>query len=92
MMNNTLNFQNSQNIQCDAQIVIVGGGMVGLSIAIDLAQRGISIIVLEKRNSVLKASRAICYSKESLSYFEKIGIYNEVLRKGVKWSLSLIHI
>jgi 3-(3-hydroxy-phenyl)propionate hydroxylase len=41
-------------------VVIVGAGPVGLSLAIDLALRGVPSMVLEADTSLRAGSRAIC--------------------------------
>ncbi len=73
------------NDTINKKVVVIGAGPIGLSIAIDLAQRNIPVIVLEKRSSILNTSRAICYSKESLAYFDKLGVLNDVMKIGVHW-------
>jgi len=47
-------------------VVVVGAGPVGLSLAIDLAQRGQSIVLLDDADRIGEGSRAICFSKRSL--------------------------
>jgi 3-(3-hydroxy-phenyl)propionate hydroxylase len=44
-------------------VVVVGAGPVGLSLAIDLAQRGQSIVLLDDADPIGEGSRAICFSK-----------------------------
>ena len=39
----------SENIEVDADVVVVGAGPVGLGLAIDLAKRGVSVHVVERR-------------------------------------------
>ena len=47
-------------------VVIVGAGPIGLSLAIDLAQRGIKSVILDDNNIVSTGSRAICWAKRTL--------------------------
>jgi len=44
-------------------VVVVGAGPVGLSLAIDLAQRGQSVVLLDDADRIGDGSRAICFSK-----------------------------
>jgi len=55
------------------QVVIVGAGPVGLVAAIDLAQRGIPVLVLDDDDTVSEGSRAICYSKRTLEILDRLG-------------------
>ena len=49
-------------------VVVVGAGPVGLSLAIDLAQRGQPVVLLDDADRIGEGSRAICFSKRSLEY------------------------
>ena len=46
-------------------VVVVGAGPVGLSAAIDLAQQGLKVLLLDEDNSVSVGSRGLCYAKRS---------------------------
>jgi 3-(3-hydroxy-phenyl)propionate hydroxylase len=48
-------------------------GPVGLVAAIDLAQRGIPVLVLDDDDTVSEGSRAICYSKRTLEILDRLG-------------------
>jgi 3-(3-hydroxy-phenyl)propionate hydroxylase len=66
-------------------VVIVGAGPVGLSLAIDLALRGVASVVLEAGTSLGSGSRAICYAKRSLEILDRLGVGQRMLDKGVTW-------
>jgi 3-(3-hydroxy-phenyl)propionate hydroxylase len=66
-------------------VVIVGAGPVGLSLAIDLALRGVASVVLEAGTSLGAGSRAICYAKRSLEILDRLGVGQRMLDKGVTW-------
>ncbi len=73
------------------RIVIVGGGITGLTAACALAQLGIEAILLDEDNSVgVKgaSSRGICYTQKSLEIFDKLGIYERIKAKGIEWSVG----
>src|SRR6202051_2268414 len=55
-------------------VVVVGAGPVGLSLAIDLAQRGQSVVLLDDADRIGEGSRAICFSKRSLEFWDRLGI------------------
>lgn len=67
-------------------VVIVGAGPVGLACAIDLAQRGIAVIVVDDNDKVSFGSRAICFSKRSLEIADRLGFGRKLVDKGVVWN------
>ena len=72
-------------------VAIVGGGLTGLTLACDLALRGIPAVLLDDDNSVGvrgAASRGICYAQKSLEIFARLGIYERIAAKGVQWSVG----
>ena len=71
-------------------VVVVGAGPVGLSLAIDLAQRGQSVVLLDDADRIGEGSRAICFSKRSLEYWDRLGIGQRMVDKGVVWSVGRI--
>src|ERR1700704_3826013 len=44
-------------------VVVVGAGPVGLSLAIDLAQRGQSVVLLDDADRIREGSGAVCFFK-----------------------------
>jgi 3-(3-hydroxy-phenyl)propionate hydroxylase len=71
-------------------VVVVGAGPVGLSLAIDLAQRGQSVVLLDDADRIGEGSRAICFSKRSLEFWDRLGIGQRMVDKGVMWSVGKI--
>src|SRR3954452_23506331 len=71
-------------------VIVVGAGPVGLSLAIDLAQRGESVVVLDDADRIGEGSRAICFSKRSLEYWDRLGVAEPMVEKGVVWSVGKI--
>ena len=72
-------------------VIIVGGGPTGLAAAIDLAQRGISVVLLDDNNTVSVGSRAICFSKRTLEICDRYGIGDRSVEKGVTWQLGKVY-
>ena len=66
-------------------VVIVGAGPIGLSLAIDLAQRGIKSVLLDDNNIVSTGSRAICWAKRTLEVFDRLGVASKMMAKGITW-------
>ena len=71
-------------------VVVVGAGPVGLSLAIDLAQRGHRVVLLDDADRIGEGSRAICFSKRSLEYWDRLGVGDRMVAKGVVWSVGRI--
>jgi 3-(3-hydroxy-phenyl)propionate hydroxylase len=74
----------------DYRVVVVGAGPVGLSLAIDLAQRGQKVVLLDDADRIGEGSRAICFSKRSLEYWDRLGVGQRMVDKGVVWSVGRI--
>ena len=71
-------------------VVVVGAGPVGLTAAIDLAQRGVSVVVLDDDDTVSVGSRAICYAKRSLDILDRLGVGQRIVDKGVGWNVGKV--
>ena len=71
-------------------IVIVGAGPVGLSLAIDLAQRGQRVVVLDNDHKLSIGSRAICFSKRALEIWDRLGVGQKMVDKGVSWNVGRV--
>jgi 3-(3-hydroxy-phenyl)propionate hydroxylase len=71
-------------------VVVVGAGPVGLSLAIDLAQRGQSVVLLDDADRIGEGSRAICFSKRSLEFWDRLGVGQRMVDKGVVWKVGKI--
>jgi 3-(3-hydroxy-phenyl)propionate hydroxylase len=72
-------------------VVIVGAGPVGLAAAIDLAQQGIGSIVLDDNDVVSVGSRAICWAKRTLEIFDRLGVGERMVAKGVTWQVGRVY-
>jgi len=71
--------------------IVVGAGPIGLTAAIDLAQRGVPVLVLDDDNTVSVGSRAICYSKRTLEILDRLGCGEPIARKGVGWNVGKVY-
>src|SRR5437588_3157290 len=71
-------------------LVVVGAGPVGLSLAIDLGQRGHKVVLLDDADRIGEGSRAICFSKRSLEFWDRLGVGQRMVDKGVVWSVGKI--
>ncbi|WP_243419293.1 FAD-dependent oxidoreductase [Comamonas sp. JNW] len=73
-----------------ASVVIAGAGPVGLAMALDLARRGHEVVVISRLDFVPGGSKAICFSKRSLDIFERLGVGQTLLDKGVTWNVGKV--
>jgi 3-(3-hydroxy-phenyl)propionate hydroxylase len=71
-------------------LIVVGAGPVGLSAAIDLAQRGRNVVLLDDADRIGEGSRAICFSKRSLEYWDRLGVGERMLEKGIVWQIGKV--
>lgn len=74
-------------------LVIVGAGLAGLTLACDLAQRGIASVVLDEDDTVGvrgASSRGIVYVQRTLEIMQRLGVYERIAAKGVRWSAGKV--
>ena len=71
-------------------VVVVGAGPVGLSLAIDLAQRGQRVLLLDNDNKLSTGSRAICFAKRTLEIWDRLGVGQRMVDKGVVWNIGRV--
>ena len=69
-------------------VVVVGAGPVGLAAAIDLAQQGQSVLLLDDDQTVSVGSRGLCYAKRTLEVLDRLGVGQPVVDKGVTWNVG----
>lgn len=74
-----------------SEITIVGGGPVGLFLGICLSKQGIDCTILEQRAEPVQDSRSLGIHPVSLELFEKTGLVNEFLEKGISIKKGLAH-
>jgi 3-(3-hydroxy-phenyl)propionate hydroxylase len=72
-------------------IVIVGAGPVGLTLAIDLAQRGQRVLLLDNDQKLSTGSRAICFAKRTLEIWDRLGVGKAMCAKGVQWHVGRVY-
>ena len=64
-------------------VVIVGGGPIGMALALDLGRKGTPVLVLDDHEGVGQGSRAICFAKRTLEICDRLGAGKAMIDKGV---------
>jgi 3-(3-hydroxy-phenyl)propionate hydroxylase len=76
-------------------VIVVGAGPTGLTLAIDLAQRGVRVVLIDgdaRRAKGLPSagSKAICFAKRTLEVWDKLGVGQRMVDKGVPWHVGRV--
>jgi 2-polyprenyl-6-methoxyphenol hydroxylase-like FAD-dependent oxidoreductase len=66
------------------QVLVVGGGPVGLVAGAELVRRGCRVRVIDKLALPTDQSRAIAVHARSLDMFDRMGIVDEMISTGIK--------
>ncbi len=67
----------------DTQVLIIGAGPTGLTLAVDLARRGVAHRIVERNTSPNTATRAKTIQPRSLEVLDDLGAVEHVLKHGV---------
>jgi 3-(3-hydroxy-phenyl)propionate hydroxylase len=70
-------------------IVIVGGGLAGLTLGCDLANRGVDCVLLDEDDTIGvrgASSRGIVYAQKTLEIFAHLGTFPRMREKGITWA------
>lgn len=73
-----------------ATVAVVGGGPIGLAMALDLGQRGHRVLLLNRLDFITAGSKAICFSKRTLDIFDRLGVGDAIVDKGVGWNVGKV--
>jgi len=73
-----------------ATVAIVGGGPIGLAMALDLGRRGHRVLLLNRLDFISAGSKAICFAKRSLDIFDRLGVGDAIMGKGVSWNVGKV--
>jgi len=73
-------------------VVIVGAGIAGPTLALSLATRGVPVLVLDEDDTVSVGSRSICQAKHSLEVWDRFGIAQRMVDKGITWEQGEVYL
>ncbi len=71
-------------------VVVVGAGPIGLAAAIDLAQHGVPVVLVDDDDTVSIGSRGVCYAKRALEILDRLGCGDRAVAKGVGWNTGKV--
>jgi 3-(3-hydroxy-phenyl)propionate hydroxylase len=73
----------------DAQVAVVGAGPIGMTLAGRLAQRGVTVVLLEQHpRHTGEGSKALCMQRETLEIWARLGMGQTVADRGVQWDVG----
>ncbi len=75
----------------DAEVLVAGAGPTGLALAMDLARRGVEVLVVDKAGQFSVGSRGDGISPRTLEVFEDLGVIDGVLRAGMPAPVNRIY-
>ncbi|NKY54981.1 FAD-dependent monooxygenase [Nocardia flavorosea] len=67
----------------DVPVLIVGGGPVGMILALELGRRNVSCLLLEETDRSPAVPRASSFSARSMEHFRKLGIAGRIRSSGL---------
>jgi 2-polyprenyl-6-methoxyphenol hydroxylase-like FAD-dependent oxidoreductase len=79
-------------ITSNPDVLIVGAGPVGTTLAIDLTRRGLTVRIIDKSNHGFDGSRAKGIQPRTLELFDDLGTLEDVLAGGSNYPLMGIHL
>ncbi|KAL2001852.1 hypothetical protein VTN02DRAFT_1117 [Thermoascus thermophilus] len=83
--------QQQQQQQFDAQVLIIGGGLGGLTLAAICRKIGISCKVLERTQELTPAGAGISLSPNALRVLDQLGVYRDIVAEGQRLRKIQVH-
>lgn len=75
----------------DIDVLICGAGAAGLTLAIDLARRGVSFRLIEKREAPFHGSRGKGIQPRTLELLDDLGLVERIVAAGGPYPVQRIH-
>lgn len=72
-------------VVCESEhdVIIVGSGPVGMTLALDLGRRGIRTLVIEQSQTTTSNPRCNTTNARSMEYFRRLGVADRIRRGGL---------
>ena len=74
-----------ENVKTDVDVLIVGAGAAGLTLALELARRGVSWHLVEKMDAPFHGSRGKGLQPRTLELFEDLGVLDRIAALGAPY-------
>lgn len=71
-------------------VIVVGAGPIGLTVALDLARQHVPVLLVDDDYRLSTGSRAICFAKRTLDIWDRLGVGQRMVDKGVSWNVGKI--
>ncbi|MEC3953329.1 FAD-dependent monooxygenase [Nocardia sp. CDC153] len=76
----------------NTQVIVAGAGPTGLTLAIDLARRGIGVRIVDQAEEFFTGSRGDGLQPRTLEVFEDLGVLDAVLAQGMPQKPLRVHL
>src|SRR5882757_1558089 len=76
----------------DTDVLVVGAGPVGLTLALDLTRRGVRVRLLDRASGTFPGSRAKGIQPRTLEVFDDLGVAEEAFAAGGDYPLMGAHL
>ncbi len=68
------------------EVMICGGGPVGLALALALAKYGIGSVIIDADTTVCQGSRATCLSRRTFDILDRLGVLEPFMETSLGWT------
>lgn len=75
----------------DTDVLVAGAGPTGLTLALELARRGVGVRIIDKADRFSVGSRGDGISPRTLEVFEDLGVLDDVLASGMSAPLTRVY-
>jgi 2-polyprenyl-6-methoxyphenol hydroxylase-like FAD-dependent oxidoreductase len=73
----------------DYEVIVVGAGPVGLTLAIDLGRRGVRCLLIERNSTTAPWPKIVRFNSRTMEFYRRIGIADRVRTLGYPPSASM---